>query len=178
MFATSLRQRNTRSCGCLRDEAARENVKKAWGKGTGNTSHGLSKTPEWAVWCDMRKRCTKWKHPYFARYGGRGITVCERWGTFENFFTDLGPRPSTKHTLDRIDNDGNYEPGNVRWSTRREQARNRSSSRMVTAFGKTQPLAVWAKERTLKSSTIRMRLTRGLSAEEALAQRVRHRNTS
>ncbi len=135
-----------------------------------NHIHGKTGSPEWKIWVDMRKRCSKWKHPHFARYGGRGIRVCPRWAeSFAAFLADVGVRPSPKHTLDRIDNDRGYEPGNVRWATRREQARNRRTSRLITARGKTQTLAAWSEELSVKSSTIRMRLTNGWPVERALS---------
>ena len=82
-------------------------------------------TPEYAAWRNMKQRCLNSKNPRYADYGGRGITVCERWLDFETFLADVGLRPSPELTLDRINNDGNYEPGNVRWTTRTAQQQNR-----------------------------------------------------
>jgi len=84
------------------------------------------RTPEYQAWQNMRARCMNAAHPKYARYGGRGITVCPEWDSFPAFFDHIGPRPSADHSLDRIDNERGYEPGNVRWATRREQQLNRS----------------------------------------------------
>jgi hypothetical protein len=89
-----------------------------------NRQHHMSNTPEHNAWCDMRKRCTDTGHHAYHLYGGRGITFCERWNKFENFYADMGPRPEGL-TLDRIRVNENYEPGNCRWATRQVQAQNR-----------------------------------------------------
>lgn len=95
-------------------------------------NHGESKnrTPEYVAWTSMRQRCLDAKCTSYHYYGGRGITICERWNSYQVFLADVGRRPSPDHTLDRIDNSGNYEPGNVRWATRLEQSRNRRIPRV------------------------------------------------
>lgn len=114
----NLRSGRTRSCGCLHREelAARA------------TTHGHTKggkaTPEFIAWCDMRRRCEDPTREGYENYGGRGIVVCERWRDFEAFIADVGLRPDPTLSLDRIDNDGNYQPGNVRWTDRSTQNSN------------------------------------------------------
>ena len=104
-----------RSCGCQQQ--------KAWHDA--RRIHGKSKTQIYERWCGMKQRCENPHDRSFPDYGGRGIKVCERWQTFQNFLADMGERPSEGHQLERIDNDGNYEPKNVRWATKQEQMRNR-----------------------------------------------------
>lgn len=109
----------TKSCGCLRIESFVAM----------NTRHGMCKSPEYNSWDAMIQRCRNPLGKNYHHYGGRGITVCERWlSSFENFYADMGPKPTPKHSIDRINNDGNYEPGNCRWATQSEQNFNKRRS--------------------------------------------------
>jgi hypothetical protein len=132
-------------------------------------THGMRHTPEWKAWRNMKTRCSNQNIEEYHRYGGRGIKVCEIWwNSFEQFYQDMGSRPSSGHTLDRIDNDGDYEPGNCRWITRKEQAQNRESNRRLTLDGITRTMAEWADACGVKADTIGRRLRLGWSAEKAL----------
>lgn len=156
--ATSLHS-DTGSCGCLRRDSSRNR----------NRTHGQCKTAEYRIWKQMRERCSYPKCKTFAYYGGRGISVCAAWQTsFAAFIADMGPRPSIHHQIDRINNDGNYEPANCRWVTRITNARNTRANHNVEFRGRVLCLAAWSEVTGIDASLIKDRLRRGWSAERAL----------
>lgn len=166
----SLTSGNTKSCGCLRRDRAAET----------KTKHGHQRgrevTPTLRTYADMIKRCSNPKCSSFARYGGRGITVCDRWlgeDGFNNFLSDMGERPNGT-TIDRINNELGYFPENCRWATPREQSRNVSTNHPVTAFGRTMLLCDWAEELGIPYKTLHNRIsTYRWDVERALTEPVR-----
>lgn len=144
---------------------------------SGNKTHGLTRTPEHGVWTAMLRRCRNLNCAEYASYGGRGITICERWLQFANFMSDMGPRPTSRHTIERVDNSRGYDPDNCVWATFIEQARNRRNNLIVEAFGRSQCLAAWAEESAIQYHTIKARLRHGWPAEKALTHPVRRRAT-
>ena len=163
----NLRSKNTMSCGCFRIELLTARL----------TTHGQSrigkKTPEYMTWCEIIKRTTNPNHKHWSDYGGRGGVVCERWLKFENFYEDMGDKPSSQHSIDRIDNAGHYSPENCRWATRIEQANNRRSNRKLTYDGVTKNMGEWAKDMGVSPATIHKRLGRGWSVEKAFSTPIR-----
>jgi len=124
----------------------------------GHSSHRAGKlSREYKTWMSMKQRCANPKAGFYARYGGRGITVCDRWNLFVNFLADMGVRPPD-HSLDRIDNDGNYEPGNCRWATRKQQSYNKSNNRTFTYKGKTKCVKEWCAFLGMDEGLVRGRL--------------------
>jgi hypothetical protein len=116
----------------------------------------------------MLYRCVNRSHFAYQQYGGRGITVCQEWIKFDGFYKDMGDRPSSSHSIERIDTNGNYEPSNCRWATAREQARNRRNNRHISIDGETHCISEWAEKLDIKNTTIRERLNRGWTEREAL----------
>lgn len=129
------------------------------GETNGLYRHGLSRSPEYRVWAAMKDRCSNQNNDRWARYGGRGITVCKRWLKFENFFADMGVKPDG-FTLERKDNNKGYSPGNCEWATYEAQARNQKTNRLITHDGETMCLAAWAKREGVKSDVVWKRMKR------------------
>lgn len=126
--------------------------------------------PEYRVWAAMIDRCQRPAAADYDRYGGRGITVCARWQDFDQWLSDLGARPTDEHSLDRVDNDGNYEPGNVRWATRIEQANNKRSNHKVSYRGEMMSIAdaVRAAGSVITREAAGCRIKNGWTVEEAV----------
>lgn len=165
---------NARSCGCilreryerLRTELPRLCVAARAARGV---PRGVSKAAEYGIWAGMRARCLNPKNTAYARYGGRGIAICERWEVFSNFLADVGPRPSKNHSIDRVDNSKGYYPDNVRWATAKEQMRNRRVNHVIEHGGLILTLAGWAERTGLKATTIIGRLGCGWPPGEAVS---------
>ena len=165
--SSNLKRGYTRSCGCIRVE----NAKRTALINCDTTTHGMTGTTEYRTWQAMKKRCINPKDKYYSIYGGRGIKVCDRWlESFENFFEDMGEKPTPSHTLDRFPNkNGNYELTNCRWATQKEQQNNRTNNHIIEHEGLSLTLSQWSEKLGIKSSTLRERLRkRGWSTEEAL----------
>lgn len=153
----NLRVGKTKSCGCLKSEGL----------------HHFT-TPEYAVWSAMKQRCNHPLNESYKNYGGRGIKVCDRWNeSFTNFITDMGIRPSKSHSLDRIDNNGSYEPGNCRWATRDIQNNNTRFNRHITYKGETKNITQWALELGIRPVLISQRLSRGWGEEKSLMKELK-----
>lgn len=173
-----LRRGAVKSCGCLKAEvgAAHLAAYAATGKHAA-LRHGDARAgreaPEWRTWHSIKRRCDPSAATIFPEYAGRGIEVCKAWReSYERFLLDVGRRPSDEHSLDRYpNNNGNYEPGNVRWATRKEQARNRRNSLFIDCGGQRKTLAEWAEITGLQNTTIRNRLRAGWPVEKALNAR-------
>lgn len=164
----SLTGERTLSCGCIRLEQVRRAATKH-GYATGGPS---AMSPEYRAWGEMRQRCNNPSKRGWRNYGGRGIKVCERWDDFENFLSDIGPRPSPQHSLDRYpNNDGDYEPGNVRWASLSDQSRNTRSNHWVTLNGERLILRDWARRIGISERALNKRLNK-LTVEEALTRPV------
>jgi len=131
-----------------------------------------NQSPTYRCWANMRKRCNSETSKDYINYGGRGITVCDRWSLFDNFLADMGEKPR-RMTLDRIDNDQGYSPENCRWTTRTEQSRNRRGRHMIEWQGRVQCTSAWAEELGFGRSLIYDRLRWGWSIERAFTTPVR-----
>lgn len=155
-----IRRGSATSCGCDNSEKL--------------CDHGMSK-PEhpqhwaWIVWSGMRRRCYTVSDSAYNRYGGRGIKICDAWlESVRQFYADMGDRPTPKHTIERIDNNGNYEPGNCVWATRAEQTENQRSTKLLTFQGESLSISKWARRLGISRRTLSRRIASGWTVEQAL----------
>ena len=161
-----LRKGSTRSCGCSKQEFHRAKV----------TRHGMKWTPTWKSWQGMMERCRNKSGDHSERYAKRGIEVCERWHLFENFLADMGTRPEGK-TLDRINNDGNYEPSNCRWATQEEQSNNKGNNVFLEYKGERKTVYQWARVVGMNPATLERRIGKyKWPVERALTEPVQKRS--
>jgi hypothetical protein len=166
-------------CKCLL--CGKEEVRTGYGfnkntnKGCINCSlkkHGYTKTKIYASWFQMKERCNNPKSIGYKNYGARGIKVCERWLSFSNFLSDMGQKPSSNFSLDRINNNGNYEPNNCKWSTQMEQCNNMRKNRLINIDGKINTFSNWCKFYKIKYATAFARIKRGMEIKTAFTKEV------
>jgi|SRR5262245_16113233 len=161
--ASNLKRGLSQGCGCQKSAKIARRF----------TTHGRSRTAEHRTWVAMRQRCHNPKASKYADYGGRGIRVCARWRiSFQAFLADVGPKPGPAYSLERVNNNGHYEPGNVRWATPREQCLNKRNNRVVTFRGIDLPLSEWCRRVGLNMHTVIGRLGRGWVLDRALSEPV------
>lgn len=154
--ANDIKTGDTSSCGCLLPR------------------HNLSGVPEYNIWNLIKARCYNINNPRYIDYGGRGITVCDTWlNDFTIFYRDMGPRPSSKHSIERKDNNGNYCKDNCIWETSKNQARNKRNNVLLTYNNETKTTMEWAEQLNIPYNTLRRRIIRGWSDEKALTTPVR-----
>lgn len=168
VHATSLSSGNSRSCGCLKKE---KTAQRRYTHGHSGNAAGKRRSPEYRAWTKMTQRCTNRNDPVYHRYGARGIIIVEQWKTFEQFYADMGPRPSDQHSLERKNGYGNYGPDNCVWATRKTQARNRPTfNHYVEYQGRSVPLteALEMADNQVLYGTARNRLRLGWSIEDAV----------
>lgn len=163
-----LRNGQSKSCGCLKIDTAGDQ-RRTHGQ-SGNFHKGIQASAEYRIWIGMKNRCYVPSATGYANYGGRGITVCDRWNeSFEAFLEDMGPKPSPTHSIDRFpDSEGNYCPENCRWATRTQQNRNTRKNHLLTYRGETLSIAEWAERLKLDPRTLCMRIIRGWTTERAI----------
>ena len=153
----------TNSCGCLQRELTAVKIAER------SRTHGRTKSPEYHVWTTMKQRCENPKVRSYPHYGGRGITVCDRWrDSFEAFYEDMGPRPTPEHSIERDDVNGNYEPGNCRWATLIEQHNNKRNNVYLTIDGETLTIGQWARRTRQAMTRIHHRVKLGWSDRDSV----------
>lgn len=166
VIGNSLTVGRVNSCGCLKIEQLKERL----------ITHGLTTSehfhPLYETWSGIKDRINNPNNPGWHNYGGRGIKICDRWkDSFQNFIDDMGPRPSDKHSIDRIDNDGDYCPDNCRWATRKQQANNKQTSISITIGNQTKPISEWCKHYKIKYATALWRFNHGWAIDKIFSVR-------
>lgn len=155
----TLRSQDIADCGC----GSRER------RAAVRRTHGMTNTPEFKIWSLIKERCLKPNCKAWKWYGGKGITLCDRWLKFENFYADMGPRPSEKHSVDRVDNTRGYSPDNCRWATDIQQANNRTNNVLITREGVTQTMKQWAQQLGIPYAVVKARRLSGVPDSELFA---------
>lgn len=140
--------------------------------GERSRTHGMFYSPEYKIWATMIQRCTNPNKKMYYRYGGRGISVCNEWRKFENFYSDMGLRPSNKHSIERKDRDGNYEPSNCIWATVDVQVLNKSNNRIIDHNGIRDTIKGWSRRTGINYQTLMNRINRGWTPERALEEKI------
>jgi len=167
--SANLKVGNTKSCGCLRKEVSSQK----------SFVHGMHKSPEYRTWERMKERCCNTNRPAYKYYGGRGISIYPKWkDSFIAFFNYIGPKPPGNYSIDRINTNGNYEPGNVRWATPKEQANNSRRNHLITINAHTLNIQQWADFVGIKPLIICTRIHRGWPPEKAIFTPVKHQRSS
>lgn len=167
VYCNSLTDGRSKSCGCYGREQTRSRVSTNITHGHTRRSGSNKINPTYQSWRGISQRCRP-DVPKNKYYGVRGITVCERWASYENFLADMGERPSPKHTLDRINVNGNYEPENCRWATRWVQDNNKRNSDWLEIDGQVKTVTEWVKISGVGYTTVRQRLDKGWDGKEAV----------
>lgn len=155
---SNLRNGSTKSCGCLSDEIRKKGF---------NFKHGMKRTRSYTTWESMKSRCLNPNDKFWKDYGGRGITVCDKWMSFEGFYEDMGDKPEGM-TIDRIDNNKGYSKENCQWATMKHQNRNKRDTLYLTCGGVTKCLAEWAEDTGIKYHTLYWRYTHGWPTDRCL----------
>jgi hypothetical protein len=166
ILSQNLRRGASKSCGCLANELSAKR----------RFIHGLSNTREFSSWRNMMQRCNNKKYISYERYGGRGIVVCSEWFDFKNFLSDMGPIPSSRHSIDRINNDGMYSKENCKWATMEEQSLNKKNTRYISLNGRMFKMAEISKLCGIPTGRIASRIRAGWAEEDAVKIPVSRKN--
>ena len=156
--ASAVRIGHTKSCGCQKNT------------GDSNRKHGKRRSKEYTAWCNMHLRCYNKNNPHYRNYGGRNILVAAEWHDFVPFYSHIGDAPGPEYTLDRIDNNRGYEPGNVRWAKRKVQSRNKRDNVLVEIDGKTKCLYDWCEEYKISAGSVYRRMNKGEDIVSAIVR--------